>query len=100
MAVREEATTRLNPGRTHLIRSVVSHVRDTRVVIESSTWVQRHEERICSSLSTVSHSLFGPDGVLESLVNLNLNASLSLLLLRTISTDDLLGLGEIGSDGL
>lgn len=58
------------------------------------------KKRIRLSLSTVYHSLFAADGVLESLVNLNLNTSLSLLLLRTVSSDDLLGLGEIGSDGL
>ena len=38
--------------------------------------------------------------MLESLVNIGLNTSLSLLLLRTVSGDDLLGLGEVGSDGL
>lgn len=61
--------------------------------------MQRHG-KICLSLSTVYYSLFGGDSVLESLVNIGLNTSLSLLLLRTVSGDDLLGLGEVGSDGL
>ena len=58
------------------------------------------KKRICLSLSTVYYSLFGSDSVLESLVNLSLDTRLSLLLLRTVSGDDLLGLGEVGSDGL
>ena len=72
---------------------------DTRVVIEFLR-VQRHEKRICLSLSTVYYSLFGGDSVLESLVNLNLDTSLSLLFLRTVSGDDLLSLSEVCSDGL
>ena len=62
--------------------------------------VKRHEERICKSLSTVYRSLFGGDCMLESLVYLNLDASLSFLFLRTASGDNPLSLGEIGSDGL
>ena len=46
------------------------------------------------------YSLFVDNGVLECLVNLNLNASLSLLLLRSAACDDLLGLSEVSSDGL
>ena len=38
--------------------------------------------------------------MLECLVNLNLNTSLSLLLLCTVAGDDLLSLSEVGSDGL
>ena len=38
--------------------------------------------------------------MLESLINFNFNAGLSLLLLRTISGNDPLGLGEVGPDGL
>lgn len=75
------------------------HVRDTHVVIEA-TGKQYHEERICLSLGTVYYSLFGGDSVLESLINLNLNTSLSFLLFRTVPSNDLLGLGEIGPDGL
>ena len=58
------------------------------------------KKRTCLSLNTVYHSLLGGDSVLESLVNLSLDTSLSLLLLRTVSGDDLLCLSEIGSDGL
>ena len=58
------------------------------------------KKRICLSLSTVYYSLFGGDSVLESLVNLSLDTSFSLLFLRTVSGDNLLGLGEVGSDGL
>ena len=38
--------------------------------------------------------------MLESLVNISFDTSLSLLLLRTISGDDLLGLGKVSSDEL
>ena len=62
--------------------------------------MQCHDERICSSLSTANNSLFGRDGVLECLINLNLDTSLSLLLLRTVSGYDPLGLGKVGPDGL
>lgn len=61
--------------------------------------LQRNEERIRLSLSTVYRSLFG-DSMLESLVNLNLDASLSFLLLRTVSGSDPLSFCEVGSDGL
>ena len=72
---------------------------DTHEVIES-TGVQCHDEKICSSLSTACYNLFGTNGVLESLIHLNFDASLGLLLLRTVSGDDLLGFSEVGSDGL
>lgn len=72
---------------------------DTRMAIEF-TGVQRHGKRTCLSLSTVYYSLFGGDSVLESLVNIGLDTSLSLLLFRTVSGDDLLGLGEVGSNSL
>ena len=65
-----------------------------------STRVQRHEEKVCLSLITAYDSLFGGDGVLESLINVSLNTSLSLLLLRAISSYDLLGLCEVSPDGL
>ena len=51
-------------------------------------------------LSTVYYSLFVDNSVLECLVNLSLNTSLSLLFLRTVAGDDLLGLSEVGSDDL
>ena len=38
--------------------------------------------------------------MLESLVNLDLNTSLSLLLLGAVSRDDPLSIGKVGSDGL
>ena len=38
--------------------------------------------------------------MLQSLVNISFDTSLSLLLFRTISGNDLLGLGKVGSDEL
>lgn len=38
--------------------------------------------------------------VLEGLVHLNLDSGGSLLLLRSIASSDLLGLSEVGTDGL
>ena len=38
--------------------------------------------------------------MLESLIDFCLDASLRLLLLRTVSSDDLLGISEVCSDGL
>ena len=99
MAVREGAATGLGPRWIHLFCSVV-------IPCPRYTWgdrvysVQCHEERVCLSLSTARNNLFGGNGVLESLVNLNLNASLSLLFLRTISSYNPLGFGEVGPDGL
>lgn len=99
MAVREEAATRPGPGWIHLLRSVAvpcpRYARGDRVYR-----MQRHEQRTCLSLSTLYYSLFGGDSMLESLVNLSLDTSLSLLFLCTASTDDPLGLSEVGSDGL
>ena len=62
--------------------------------------MRSYEQKTCLSLSTLYYSLFGGDSMLESLVNLSLDTSLSLLFLCTVSTDDPLGLSEVGSDGL
>ena len=87
-------------------RSVVFDVRDIGVVIDSTrvkrkvSTAKRHEERICLSLSTVYRSLFSSNSMLKRFVNLNLDASLSFLLLRTVPGNDPLSLCEVGPDGL
>lgn len=99
MAVQVEVAIGLGPRWTHLFRSVIvpcpRYTRGDRVYRCATA-----RRKNVLALSTVYYGLFGGNSVLESFINLRLNASLSLLLLRTVSSDDSLSLGKVGSDGL